>query len=122
LERVDRKPGRRFTPAALDWLSGRRYSGNIRELRNLIERASLLADGERIDVLHLQEMADDIPLATVHRESGFGVAEVVPLDNLEMRYIAWAKEQHGRDLPELAKRLGVSQRTLYRKLQGLAGN
>ena len=122
LERVDRKQGRRFTPAALEWLSGRRYSGNIRELRNLIERASLLADGERIDVVHLQEMADDIPLATVHRESGFGVTEVVPLEDLEKRYIAWAKEKHGRDLPELAKRLGVSQRTLYRKLQGLAGN
>ncbi|WP_412481085.1 sigma-54 interaction domain-containing protein [Azonexus sp. IMCC34839] len=122
LERVDRKQGRRFTPAALEWLSGRRYSGNIRELRNLIERASLLADGERIDVVHLQEMADDIPLATVQRESGFGVAEVVPLEDLEKRYIAWAKEKHGRDLPELAKRLGVSQRTLYRKLQGLAGN
>jgi two-component system response regulator HydG len=46
LERVDRKPGRNFHPGALAWLSGRRYSGNIRELRNLIERATLLADGD----------------------------------------------------------------------------
>ena len=49
LERVDREAGRHFTPAALAWLAGRRYSGNIRELRNLIERASLLADGNTID-------------------------------------------------------------------------
>src|SRR5574343_665053 len=52
LGRVDRKPGRRFSAAALEWHSGRRYSGNIRELRNLIERASLMADGEVIDLPH----------------------------------------------------------------------
>ncbi|MGB8240456.1 MAG: sigma 54-interacting transcriptional regulator, partial [Azonexus sp.] len=34
LERVDRKSDRKFTPSALEWLAGRRYSGNIRELRN----------------------------------------------------------------------------------------
>ena len=58
LERVDRKNRRRFTPAALAWLGGRRYAGNIRELRNLIERATLLADGEFIDVPHLTELAE----------------------------------------------------------------
>ena len=40
LERVDRKSDRRSTPSVLAWLAGRRYSGNIRELRNLIECAT----------------------------------------------------------------------------------
>jgi transcriptional regulator with PAS, ATPase and Fis domain len=116
LERVDRKPGRSFTPAALAWLSGRRYSGNIRELRNLIERATLLADGEVIDLPQLVEMAEDIE-ALPMAEGGFRLAQVVDLDTLERRYLDWARAECGNDLPELAARLGVSQRTLYRKLQ-----
>ena len=116
LERVDRQTGRKFTPAALAWLAGRRYSGNIRELRNLIERATLLADGDRIDLSHLTELADDLPPAMPPGDDAFRLGELVPLPELERRYLAWAK-QHSLSLPELAERLGVSPRTLYRKLQ-----
>ena len=55
---VDRRPGRRFTPAALAWLAARTYAGNIRELRNLIERATLLADGDSLDACNLEAAAD----------------------------------------------------------------
>lgn len=117
LARVDRKRQRQFTPAALAWLSGRRYSGNIRELRNLIERASLLADGEQIDVPHLTELADDLPPARPMTDAAFQVTEVVDLATLEDRYLAWARRRPGSDPATLARQLGISQRTLYRKLQ-----
>ena len=117
LERVDRKSDRKFTPSALEWLAGRRYSGNIRELRNLIERATLLADGDTIDRSHLTEMAEDIPPAQPNASGAFQLAEVVDLATLEQRYLDWAKARPGNDLPTLAGRLGISQRTLYRKLQ-----
>lgn len=121
LERVDRKSGRRFSAAALAWLSGRRYTGNIRELRNLIERASLLADGEVIDVQHLTDLADDLPPEAGPAAGSFVVSEVVSLDALERRYLAWARARPGLDAAGLAERLGVSPRTLYRKLQTPAG-
>jgi len=117
LERVDRKSDRNFTPSALEWLAGRRYSGNIRELRNLIERATLMADGDTIDRSHLTEMAEDIPPAQPNASGAFQLAEVVDLATLEQRYLDWAKARPGNDLPTLAGRLGISQRTLYRKLQ-----
>jgi len=117
LERVDRKPRRQLTPAALAWLSCRRFSGNIRELRNLIERATLLADGDRIDLPHLTEMADDVAPAPVDPSAGFKLTAVVELAELEMRYIAWAEAQMPGDPGLLARLLGVSQRTLYRKLK-----
>ncbi|MCG2578789.1 sigma 54-interacting transcriptional regulator [Dechloromonas sp. XY25] len=119
LERVDRKAGRRFSPTALAWLSERRFAGNIRELRNLIERATLLADGEIIDQPHLTELADDLPPLARPAADAFSVGEVVALDDLERSYLAWAKARPGLDMAGLAARLGVSQRTLYRKLQAL---
>lgn len=119
LERVGRQRRRRFSPAALTWLSGRRFTGNIRELRNLIERATLLANGEWIDVAHLDDPLDVVPAAT---DDAFRLNEVVDLISLERRYLAWAKARPDGDPASLAGRLGISQRTLYRKLQaGRAG-
>ena len=117
LERVDRKPGRKFSPAALEWLAGRRFSGNIRELRNLIERATLMADGEVIDLPHLLDMADDVPAAQVSDDGAFRIGEIVDLATLEARYLAWVRQRATGDHSQLAARLGVSPRTLYRKLQ-----
>ncbi|MCE1183234.1 MAG: sigma 54-interacting transcriptional regulator [Rhodocyclales bacterium] len=116
LERVDRKPGRRLSSGALSWLSTRRYSGNIRELRNIIERASLLADGEEIDVAHLTELEEDLPPLLRAGDDDFRVGQLIGLDDLETRYLSWARKRAGQDVRLLAGKLGVSERTLYRKL------
>ncbi len=116
LERVDRKPGRRLSSGALSWLSTRRYSGNIRELRNIIERASLLADGEEIDVAHLTELEEDLPPLLRAGDDDFRVGQLIGLDDLEIRYLSWARKRAGQDVRLLAGKLGVSERTLYRKL------
>lgn len=116
LARVDRKPGRRISPAGLAWLSGRRYSGNIRELRNVIERASLMADGDRIELQHFQDSFDDAPGARIGESDDFCVGNVIDLATLERRYLEWARRQPGLSTASLAGLLGVSERTLYRKL------
>jgi transcriptional regulator with PAS, ATPase and Fis domain len=120
LERVDRIPGRQLSPSALAWLSGRRYAGNIRELRNLIERATLLADGDIIDLAHLTEMDDELPFSPPSTDGAFQLNAVIDLGMLEKSYLAWARAGSDGNLESLAKQLGVSQRTLYRKLQTLA--
>lgn len=119
LERVDRKKGRRFTEAALEWLVRRRYSGNIRELRNLIERAALMADGDEIglaDFLDDEEYRMPWPSG---RASGEAFSLDAPLDlpGLEQRYLAWLLPRCQGDVAKAAAILGVSPRTLYRKLQ-----
>lgn len=120
LGRVDRKQGRAFTPRALNWLSGQRFSGNIRELRNLIERASLLADGDSIDVQHLLEMSDTpAPPVQSGDTRGFSIDRLVTLDELEVAYLRWARLMHEGEMDELARQLGVSTRTLYRKFERL---
>lgn len=84
------------------------FPGNIRELRNLLERAMLMADG---DVLDLADEFDLPQRAAAPQEEA-----IVPLDEAERRYVRQALAQLGGDRRELARRLGVSERTLYRKL------
>ncbi len=120
LARVDRKTKRKFSPAALTWLSQQRFRGNIRELRNLIERASLLADGDTLELEHLTAMADTLPAAAPCLPGqGFVLERIAPLEEVENRYLAWARRQHQGDMDALASQLGVSTRTLYRKLENL---
>jgi DNA-binding NtrC family response regulator len=44
------------------------------------------------------------------------LTEIAPLENLEKRYLTWATENFQGDRKALAERLGISERTLYRKL------
>jgi DNA-binding NtrC family response regulator len=85
------------------------FPGNIRELRNLLERAMLMADG---DLLNLDLPERDAPAAAVavHPDA------LLSLEQVERRYVRDALEQLGGDRKALARRLGISERTLYRKL------
>lgn len=119
LERVDRRPGRRFSPQALEWLAHRPYVGNIRELRNLIERATLLVDGEVIEAAVLADAADEsvTPAAAPLPDTDFRLGSLRPLAEVEATYLRWAVGRHPGDMAALAAGLGLSLRTLYRKLQ-----
>ena len=117
LERVA-GPRKSVSAAALAALQTRLFEGNIRELRNLLERASLLADGDQILPEHL---VSDLglprpPSPPIDRRASFSLDEAVPLDELESRYVAWAAA-HSADRKSLARVLGVSERTLYRLLR-----
>lgn len=108
-------PGRGYTlsEATRAQLQAYDYPGNIRELRNLIERAMLMADGDTLLPEHLP------PELTKEAGEGMpGVDAIVPLDIAEMRYLQWALAHHGGDRKSLAAQLGISERTLYRKMAG----
>ena len=113
--RVDHRPERTFTAEALAWLRDRRYSGNIRELRNLIERACLMADGEQIALADLQDNEDPPPAPAQGRAGAFTLDAPVDLSVLERRYLDWLLARLDGDIAAAAAVLGVSPRTLYRK-------
>ncbi len=127
-------PGRslRFAASTLDNLAARDYPGNVRELRNLIERASLLCDGDTLLPGHLDEEGDPLspppalsvslaPFAPAGREAG-ARAEVsgaaIPPAGDDLAAIAAA---HRGSRRALADKLGLSERTLYRRLRALRG-
>jgi len=107
-----------LTPAARRALQRYRYPGNVRELRNVIERASLLAGDGVIDIRHLPECFETDgrvqppPIAAEERTGS-------PLAMAEHEALRTAVRNHSGSRRELAKALGLSERTLYRKLRDL---
>jgi len=116
-------PGRdiRVSRSAMNCLRSYAFPGNIRELRNIIERALLLADGNVIMPAHLPpECCEDEEGA---KASSPLPEELVPLEEAEERYLRWVVARYHGEKKQLAELLGVSERTLYRKLSelGLTG-
>jgi transcriptional regulator with PAS, ATPase and Fis domain len=99
---------------SLNLLAGCDFPGNIRELRNILERASLLADSDTIQPEHLDT---ELTTNTAISSATFVGQEIIPLDTLEQHYLQWALAQSDTDKKALALKLGISERTLYRKLQ-----
>lgn len=104
----------RMHESALQCLSRYGFPGNIRELSNMVQRAALMADGNLIRARHLPDECRCYE--TQNEQNCF--KELISLKELERRYLQWAVDQYD-NRAELASKLGVSERTLYRKIQDL---
>ncbi len=105
-----------LTDEAMTCLQKYNYPGNIRELRNILERSLLMARGGKITLRHLPQICENEQLAPF---SAARFSKVVPLEDLEDNYLRWALKRHRGDRNELAKLLGIGERTLYRKIEKL---
>ncbi|MBL8911331.1 MAG: sigma-54-dependent Fis family transcriptional regulator [Archangium sp.] len=107
LHRVAREQGRREVPTlssdALALLQRYRFPGNVRELRNILERALALESGPELKL--------DWVVVSNSSGAGFTSNGVEELDALERRYAKWALDQLGGKKLETAKALGISHPT-----------
>ncbi|HEX6913057.1 MAG TPA: helix-turn-helix domain-containing protein, partial [Longimicrobium sp.] len=87
------------------------WPGNVRELAHTVERAVLLAGGDRV-------MAVDLNLRPVAAARGGGAGlEDMPLEDVERHLIRKALDRHGGNVSQAAEALGLSRSALYRRLE-----
>ena len=99
-----------LTAPALALLNEHRYQGNIRELRNILHRAVILADASVIEEAVIRQC--------LNPDAGpSGEPLQVDLKTLEDNYLQKLLKLHGGDKSQVAKIAGISVRSLYRKLQ-----
>jgi two-component system response regulator HydG len=106
---------------ALERLRAYAWPGNVRELQNTIERAMALGHGDEIGERDLPELVlqSGVPLGA-GEESGVAPDvpdQLLPLAEVERRYILHVFAALGGDERRAARALGIDQRTLHRKLQ-----
>jgi DNA-binding NtrC family response regulator len=100
------KPATGFSPEALERLKNHDWRGNVRELRNAVERAIVVAKGSTITL-------DDLPIPP----SSGRAAEDRSLEAMESVHIKSVLEQMGWNITRSAEMLGIDRATLYSKIK-----
>ena len=109
---MNRLPKVDFTPEAMEYLKRLPYPGNIRELKNLVERTLLVSGKETLDAEDFK--AQNIQSANL---SSVQNMEGLTLEEMERQRILQALEQYGNNMTQVATALGVSRPSLYRRLE-----
>lgn len=112
---VNGLPRTDFSADALNFLSRLPYPGNIRELKNLVERTILVSGKPVLDAADFdaQYLRHDEPVKAAEGSSFAGMT----LDEIERQTILQALEQHKGNLSQVAVSLGISRAALYRRLE-----
>jgi two-component system, NtrC family, response regulator AtoC len=102
----------RFSPDAVALMQEYSWPGNIRELRTVIERVMLLNRGTDHEI-----RAQDLPLSTMPPSNRPAVGSNTTLEELERQHIDAVLDQTNWHQGNAAKILGISSKTLYRKIR-----
>jgi len=128
LEKIAGAGAPELAPQAVDALSSHNWTGNVRQLRNCLERAILLADNGRITtkelppevVYRINEPNVSVSYNNTPKQNGtnsFQNATPTALHEVEKQQILRALEQTGWHRGKTAEILGISSSTLYRRLR-----
>ncbi|HOL21198.1 MAG TPA: sigma-54 dependent transcriptional regulator, partial [Candidatus Hydrogenedens sp.] len=96
---------KQFSPQALKWLDSQPWYGNVRELRNLIERSAVVA---RADIIQPQDLATELKEYTTEK--------FLTLEEMEKEHIIKALQRCQGNVVSSAELLGIGKSTLYRKI------
>ena len=108
-----RRRGKHFSSQAISALLSHSWPGNIRELRNLVAKMAMESSGSEIDFSRLNAALTGEPAALRQTAS----MPVSNLDSMEEQMIIKALERTGGHRTLAAEQLGISRRTLSRKLK-----
>jgi DNA-binding NtrC family response regulator len=120
-----KKPLVGLTPGAERMLACAPWDGNVRELRNVLERACILADGEFVTERELAVSMPGVPLMSPSSGGGSGDGSVRTgsdadlLVTVEREHIQRALVRANGNKKAAARMLGLSRRALYRRLERL---
>jgi DNA-binding NtrC family response regulator len=120
IDRFSREGGKKLlgvSPQSMKFLCDYAWPGNIRELRNTLERAVILCGGGVIDVEHLPAELSVGGGESAYLKLPFGL----PLREVEKEYILSSLGRMQNNKARTAQALGISEKTLYNKLYRYSG-
>ncbi|MEM9723346.1 MAG: sigma-54 dependent transcriptional regulator [Bacteroidota bacterium] len=103
------------TRKALNWLKELPYPGNIREIKNLVERTVLVSPNDSLDVGDFQSQFQGTGIK--RSSDSLPAVGTMTLDEMEKAMISKALEFHKSNISKAARSLGLSRAALYRRLE-----
>jgi two-component system response regulator HydG len=113
----NRKQIKGFTPQAMDQLLKYDWPGNVRELMNAVERAVVLSRSEYLDEQDLPLVIKNALPDEEKSPSRYAVPADLPLEDVEKATILKTLESTDGNKSEAARRLGITRKTLHKKLK-----
>ncbi|UCE84440.1 MAG: sigma-54-dependent Fis family transcriptional regulator [Deltaproteobacteria bacterium] len=113
----NRKPIKGFTPQAMDRMVRYDWPGNVRELMNAVERSVILCRSEYISEVDFPLSVLDATAQEQEIVKGEEMPVDLPLEEVEKVTILNTLESAGGNKSETARRLGITRRTLHKKLK-----
>jgi two-component system response regulator HydG len=107
-----------FTPRAMDAILKYDWPGNVRELMNAIERGVVLTRSEYLDLADLRITPEPVGIEAARGEKAEAVP--APLEEVERIAILKALKMAGGNKSEAARQLGITRKTLHKKLNKYA--
>jgi DNA-binding NtrC family response regulator len=101
---------------AMEWLKSQNWPGNIRQLRQTIDRTVLIRGGRELDVDDFFSVRDAAPDAGA-RNVALPDAGTITLDELEKRMIVKCLDHYDGNISRAAEALGISRAALYRRME-----
>ncbi len=115
LREIYHRPQLEISTAAMKWLQQLPLPGNIRQLKNLVERSVLVSKKNYLDAEDLQQQLETSP----KKSGALQLPEVgsITLEELEVQMIRKAMQFHKNRITRTAKALGITRSALYRRLE-----
>jgi len=103
-----------MTAGAARWLKAQSWPGNVRQLRQCVERAVLVSPHNVLDVADFSESAD---LARPEAAEALPPVGSMTMDEIERAMIVKSLRHHGGNISRVAESLGLSRAALYRRFE-----
>lgn len=114
LKTIYGRPDLRLSTEALKWLKNLPLQGNIRQLKNLVERTVLLAGSDVLDIADFQRNLNAGNAAPAKSLPEVGS---VTLEEMEYQMIVRAMQYHQNKVSKVSRSLGITRFALYRRLE-----
>ncbi|RYZ50129.1 MAG: sigma-54-dependent Fis family transcriptional regulator, partial [Sphingobacteriales bacterium] len=115
LSQIYKRPALSVTPQALDWLKQLPLHGNIRQLKNLVERSVLISSKDTLREEDFKSQVDQSPVnLDMIKLPDVGT---ISLEALEEQMVRKAMAYHRNKIGKAASALGLTRSSLYRRLE-----
>ncbi|GGG04713.1 sigma-54-dependent transcriptional regulator [Pontibacter amylolyticus] len=115
MKKTYHRPGLALSPKALQWLKELPFPGNIRELKNLVERTVLVAEDDVLRAEDFQAQAQQGPVKA--GDKALPAVGTMTLDEMEASMIRKSMAYYHNNISKVARALGLSRAALYRRLE-----